>query len=201
MKVHELLWAHKYAELIEQCEQRLANNPNDMTAIEGLAEALRAKSEYGKSLLFFERLAAQRREEERANVAPSGSDAWQIDITCLNWILGDCSKAIQMMHNLAAGILNGSLNPATPQVEMTQGLLLYYMGVTENDLKETSFALDYMGNRVKQAVGEAWPWPVAQYYLGNMTFEDVIKSVSRRRNTAKTIDIAKVELMRRRRPR
>ncbi len=182
-----------------ECQQELAKNPDDTAAVAGMAKALRAKAEYRESLRFFERLAVQRSEDKTANILAPGSFPWQIDIACLHWLLGNNSKAIQMMHDLVAGILNGSIKYGDAAGGMTQGLLLYYMGITAKQPDEVFFALDYMINRVKHAVSQNWPSPVAQYYLGNTSFENVMEFVNRQRIAPGMTEIAKVELSRRRR--
>jgi hypothetical protein len=174
-------------------------NPDDMTAVEGMARALRTEGKYGEALSFFERLATHRKEDKRANVLTPGSAAWQIDVACLHWLLEDQSKAILMMHGLAAGILDGSIKYGDAAGGMAQGLLLYYMGITAARREEVSFALDYLRNRVKRSFAQIWPCPVAQYYLGDIAFETVMEAVNHQRALPGTPDIAKVELARRRR--
>jgi tetratricopeptide (TPR) repeat protein len=199
MKARELFWAHRYTEASAEYRRDLAKNPNDMAAVGGMANVLRAGGEYAESLLYFERLAAQRREDKIANMVAPGSFPWQIDIACLHWLLGNRSKAIQMMHGSVAGIIDGTIKYGDAAGGMTQGLLLYYMGISAKEPEEISFALSYMQNRLNQNVGQNWPRAVAQYYLGNTTFENVMESVNRRPNIAVPLEVAKVDLLRRRR--
>jgi tetratricopeptide (TPR) repeat protein len=199
MKAHELLSARKYTDAIIEYRRALAKNPDDMGAVEGIAEALRAEGEYRESLSFFERLQTQRREDERANRVPQGSDAWQIDIACLYWFLGNISIAIQRMHGLAAGILDGSIKYGDAAGGMTQGLLLYYMAVTAKKPDKASFALTYMRNRIKKSFLRGWPRPVAEYYLGDATFDDVMGEVNRQRVSPAMMEAWKIELGKRRR--
>ena len=104
-----------------------------------------------KPFHFYERLAARRRQDKVANIMTPGSAPWDIDIACLHWICGDHAKAMRMMHGLAAGILDGSIQYATVAAGgMSQGLLLYYMAVSDNKPEQMSFALDYMRNRLKR---------------------------------------------------
>jgi hypothetical protein len=128
-----------------------------------------------------------------------GSAAWQIDIASLHWLLDDRSEAIRLMHGLAAGILDGSIRYGDAAGGISQGLLLYYMAVTENISREVSFALDYLRNRVKRALGQVWPCPIAQYHLGDIAFETVMEAVNRQPKLAGPPDPAKLELGRRRR--
>jgi hypothetical protein len=82
---------------------------------------------------------------------------------------------------------------------MSQGLLLYYMAITDNLPEEASFALDYLRNRVKRTFSQVWPCPIAQYLLGDAAFETVIGAANRQPALAGRPDTAKVELGGRRR--
>lgn len=199
MKAQELMRSHRYAEAIADLRRDLANNPENMAAVEGMAKALRANEEYEEALIFFGRLVAHRKEDKTANVLAPGSAAWQIDIACLRWLLDDHSQAIHLMHGLAAGILDGSIKYADAAGGVSQGLLLYYMAVTETVSNEVSFALDYLRNRVTRIFSRAWPCQIAQYLLGDIVFETVMETVNRQPAAAAPLDAAKAELGRRRR--
>lgn len=82
---------------------------------------------------------------------------------------------------------------------MSQGLLLYYMAITSSLPGEVSFALDYLKNRVKRSFSEIWPTPVAQYYLGEISFDDFMEAVNRQPTLTGPLAAAKLELGRRRR--
>jgi tetratricopeptide (TPR) repeat protein len=199
MKVQELIKSERYSEAIADLKRDLARNPKDMTAAEGMALVLRAKGEYAESLSFFKRLATQRESDEAANLLAPGSAAWRIDMACLYWLSEDRAKAIDLMHSLAAGILDGSIKYGDAAGGMSQGLLLYYMAITSNLAGEASFALDYLRNRVKRSFGQIWPTPVAQFYLDEISFDNVMEAVNRQPTLAGPLVAAKLELGRRRR--
>jgi tetratricopeptide (TPR) repeat protein len=199
MKVQELIRLGRYSEAIADLREYLARNPEDMAAIEDMALALRAKGEYEKSLSFFKRLATQREADEAASLLAPGSIAWRIDIACLYWLSEDRAKAIDLMHGLAAGILDGSINYGDAAGGMSQGLLLYYMAITSNLPEEASFALDYLRNRAKRSFSQIWPTPVAQFYLDEVSFDNVMEAVNRQPTLAGSQVVAKLELGRRRR--
>lgn len=191
--------SHRDAEAIAGLRRHLANNPDDMAAVEGMAKALRAQGEYGEAISFFERLSAHRKADNTANVLAPDNAAWQIDIACLYWLIENHSKAIHLMHDLVAGILNGSLKYGDAAGGMSQGLLLYYMATSTNASEEASFALEYLRNRIKGTFGQIWPCSVAQYYLGAIPFEAVMEGVNRQRSVPGLVEPAKIELARRRR--
>lgn len=109
MKLRELIKLGRYSEAIADLQRDLARNPEDLAAIEGMARVSRAKGEYEESLSFFMRLATQRESDATANLLAPGSAAWRIDIACLYWLSENRAKAIDLMHGLAAGILDGSV--------------------------------------------------------------------------------------------
>jgi len=184
--------------MLRQC---LANNPDDIDAVAQIAKGLRATGQYGEALSFYERLAAHRRQDKVANIMAPGSAPWDIDIACLHWLCGDHTKAMRMMHALAAGILDGSIQYATDAAGgMSQGLLLYYMAVSDNKPEEMSFALGYLRHlrdRLKRIMIQNWPCAVASYYLGDVPFAKVMEDVNERVVTMPPIDPATLELGRR----
>jgi hypothetical protein len=103
-----------------------------------------------------------------------------------------------MMYGLAAGILDGSIQYASDAAGgMSQGLLLYYMAVSDNKPEQMSFALDYMRNRLKRRMIQTWPCAVASHYLGHIPFAKVMEDVNERVVTMPPIDPATLELGRR----
>jgi len=199
MSVKELIWSHKYAEAIAELQTALEKNPQDLVAIEGMANALRGQGEYREALSFFNRLAAHEGAAKIANTLAPARAAWQIDIACLYWLLDNHSQAIRLMHGLAAGIIDGSIKYGDPAGGVSQGLLLYYMAITDDVSDETSFALDYLRGRVKRSSSQVWPSPIAQYHLGDVKFDKVLDAVNRQPVLAGRREPAQIELGRRRR--
>src|SRR5271155_4551091 len=114
----------------------------------------------GEALATFERLDAHRKADKVANILAPGTPGRQIDIACLHWLLGDHAKAIQLMHSLAAGMLDGSILGGDEGGGMSQGFLLCYMAVSEKIPAEMSYALKYLGNRLKRRTcRDLWPCP------------------------------------------
>jgi hypothetical protein len=179
----------------------MADSPDDIGAQQAMAKALRATGEYREALSFYEQVAEHRRQDRVANIMTPGSAPWDIDIACLYWLCGDRAKAMRMMHGLAAGILDGSIQYASDAAGgMSQGLLLYYMAVSDNKPEQMSFALDYMRNRLKGRMIQTWPCAVASYYLGDITFAKVmedVENVDGQVRLAPHVDPAVLELGRR----
>jgi tetratricopeptide (TPR) repeat protein len=195
MNALDLLRAHKYADAIAACRQILSANPNDFAAIDTMASALLALERYEEALPLFERIDAHEKQRE---ITP-GHPGRQLEISCLYWFMGDRSKAIALMRGLVDGILDRSIQYGDAAGGMTQGLLLYYMGATANQPNQMAFALDYMRNRLKRKFGfENWPCPVAHYYLGDISFDDLLAAATGQRDLSQATDIARVKLLGRR---
>jgi len=200
----ELMGSHRYAEVVQNMRRQLASNPDDMTTIDRLANALRAAGEYREALPLFEQLDADQRADKVANILAPGTPGRLLDIGCLHWLLGDRAKAMQIMHGLAAGILDGSIQYGDLGGGMAQGFLLYYMAVTEKNATEMSFALDYLANRLKRKKSqlpgyylEFLPTPLAAYYLGEVPFATVMEAVDPKVDLARPVDPANWEHSRR----
>jgi hypothetical protein len=195
MSAQKLLQAHKYAEAITECRRRLAIDPTDIGAIDTMAAALTAVGNYGDALPLFERVGLH---EQEIKLTP-GHPGRQMDISCLHWFLGGRQRAIELMHGLVEGILNGSINYGDAAGGVTQGLLLYYMAVTQKLPEETSFAAKYLKKRARRSAISSWPGPVARYYLGEVTFEDVLASATGQRDLSVAFEVARTKLLSRRR--
>jgi tetratricopeptide (TPR) repeat protein len=201
MDAPDLLGSHRYAEAIAACKQALSVNPNDFAAMGRMASALRALEKYEEALPLFERLDAY---WKGIKIAP-GSPGRQEDISCLYWFMGNRQKAIELMRGLVDGILDRSINYGDAAGGMKQGLLLYYMAVTERQPDQAACALDYMRNRITQLKRllpglpvDYWPVPVARYYLGDLAFEELLAFATGERELPEAIAIARVKLLSRR---
>src|SRR5437016_3905421 len=128
MDALDLLESHKYAEAIAECRRRLAINPNDIGAADGLALALKAVEDYREALSLYESVGLH----EQENKLTPGHPGRRMEVSCMHWFLGDRQRAIDLMHGLVEGILDGSINYGDAAGGVIQGLLLYYMAVTQN---------------------------------------------------------------------
>ncbi len=187
--------SHRYADALALGRQMLSENPDDIGAISLMADALVALERYEEAIPLYERLDAY--DKRRPKVTP-GHPGRQMDISCLYWFLGNRSKAVALMRGLADGILDGSIQYGRDVAGMMQGLLLYYMGATVNQPDQTAFALNYMRSRLKRVMTDPWPAPVARYYLGEISFSEVLTAATGERELARATDVARVDLLSRR---
>jgi tetratricopeptide (TPR) repeat protein len=197
MELRDLLRAGQYADAVEMAEVRLGADPDDWGAINGLASALQAVGKFEDALPLFEKLD----RHDRSDPVVSGRPGRQKDIACLYWLTGRSRDAIQSMHGLAQGVLDGSVRYGDAAGGLKQGLLLYYMGAAVEDAGEKSFALSYLRDRVKRIDSHAyyvWPIPVARFYLEEIGFENVLQEAAGGPDLANAIKAAGENLMIRR---
>ena len=201
MTALDLLRSHKYADAIAECRRRLAMNADDFGAMDTMASALRASGRYDEAIPLLERVGSRQKESK----ATPGHPGRQEDISCLYWCLGDRQKAIALMRGLVDGIRDGSIQYGDLAGGMKQGLLLYYMAVTERRPGQAVCALDYMSNRINQLQRslpglpvDYWPVPVARYYLGELAFHELLVFAAGQRELSQATAAAHVKLMSRR---
>jgi tetratricopeptide (TPR) repeat protein len=201
MDALDLLQSHKYAESVAACRQRLAVNPNDIGAMDTMASALRALEKYEEAIPLFERIGAHEKERK---ITP-GHPGRQEDISCLYWFLGNRNEAIALMRGLVDGILDGSVQYGDLAGGMKQGLLLYYMAITEHQPDQAACALDYMTDRLNHLKRllpltpiDYWPVPVARYYLGDLAFDELLVFATGQRELPGATATARVDLLSRR---
>jgi tetratricopeptide (TPR) repeat protein len=197
----ELLASRRFAEAVAACKQVLSVNPNDFATMGRMALALRALERYEEALPLLERIGAHEKECE---ITP-GHPGRQMDISCLCWFLGNRRKAIALMRGLVDGMLDGSIGYGDAAGGMQQGLLLYYMAVTERQPDQAACALDYMRNRLNRLkrlvpghLIESWPAPVARYYLGEIAFDELLVFATGERELPEATAAAEARMLSRR---
>jgi len=199
MRISELIASQGCSQAIAELRLKLERNPGDLTAVEGMAKALRASGAYRQSLSYFQRLQNGEMQNAVANALAPGRIIWNIDIACLHWLMDEHPTAIALMYDLAAGTLNGSVRYGDAAGGISQGLLLYYMALTDHASSEASFALEYLRDRVSRIKPRrVWPCPVAEYLLAETKIEAVMEAVHDQSKVVR-LDIAKSELATRRR--
>jgi tetratricopeptide (TPR) repeat protein len=194
IEMRNLMRLHRYDEAIREAERCLTINRDDWAAVGVLAKSLQAVGRYADALPLFERLDC----EESSDVRAKGRPGRQLQISCLYWLMGERSKAVDLMHSLVSGILDRSIQYGDLAGGVSQGLLLFYMGVTAERHDEVTFALDYMRNRTGRLAATMFPGPVAQFYLGQARFDEVLLSATKRRTLEEAVVVANADLLSRR---
>ena len=198
MELFELRRAHRFDELVKACQERLALNATNMEAADNLASALKALGRYAEALPYYEMVG----EDEKRTRLARGLPGRQEDIACLHWMLGDRATGMRLMASLVDGILDGSINYGDIAGGVSQGLLLYYMGVTAGDEAAQAKALSYLRGRAKRSAAKSFPGPVARYYLDEIDLPELLAAATAKRGGARdvagAIEAARDDLLTRR---
>jgi hypothetical protein len=198
MEIYELLRAHRFESVVATCRDRLKQDPTDIEAVGNLAAALKALGRYEEAIPLYERIGTY----EKKTSAAVGLPGRQLDIACIYWMMGECALGIEQMGALVDGILDGSINYGDIAGAVTQGLLLYYMGVTAGDDGASAKALKYMRNRAKRSAIRLFPGPVVLFYLDQIHFPELLEAATEKRRAVRdvtsAIDVATDDLLSRR---
>jgi len=193
MKANELLNSHRYVEAIAAFKKEMRNEPN-MTFDAGIGQAYLALGEYEKGLEYF------RRDNEIESGRLKGSFPSLLKIGTVLWLMGKQREAMSEWHRAAAGVLDGSIRYGDLAGGGTQGLLLWYSGITLKDNRECQYALEYLRGRTsKKATGICWPRPVILMALGEKSFADVLKTGSGSSELSACLEKSRIDLLARRR--
>src|SRR5262249_34200979 len=84
------------------------------------------------------------------------------------------TEAIETFKASVGGILDGSIKFADLAGGVSQGLLLWYSGVTAQDLSAVASAENYLRKLTGHASSQFWPGPLARFVLRQLTFEQLL---------------------------
>lgn len=169
MRPWEMVLAHKYDEAMECYEARLKENPEDEGSLDGYATVLLCTERYEKALAMLERASALTDPRLRGESQP-----YLKRIGAVLWLSGRRHDAIRTFRTATDGILNGSIKFADNAGGVSQGMLLWYAGVTARDTETVKHAERYLRRLSKKSRIQYWPGPVAVFVLGEKTFGDLL---------------------------
>lgn len=173
MKPWEMVLAHRYEEAAACYEARLKENPDDEGSLDGYATVLLCTQQYAKALGMFERASAL--TDPRLG---GESQPYLKRIGAVLWLLGRRHDAIRTFRTAVDGILNGSIKFADNAGGVSQGLLLWYAGITAGDAETVKHAEKYLRKLSKSSRIEYWPGPVGLFVLDAKPFSDLLMSAS-----------------------
>ncbi len=189
----EMVLAHRYEEAAACYETQLKKDPNDVGSLAGYATVLLCGQRYQEALSLFQRandLVDPRLKGE--------SQPYSAEIGTILWLLGKREESIRTFRTAVDGILNGTIGFADNAGGVSQGLLLWYVGVTAESEETVIHALKYLRKLSKKKRIQYWPGPVALLALGEKTFDDVVMAASGSNNLeGATVNAANDLLIRR----
>lgn len=169
----QLLSEHRYLEALAVWDEEVQKNEDDWIAWYERGCALRCLGSLGEALESF--LQA----DERAKLGRKALHPYLKDIGAAQWMLGRRQEGIQTFRHAVDGILDGSIQYTDFAGGVSQGVLLWYSGVTIHDRETKEFALSYLaGITSNEANLHLWPRPLALHALGEMTFQEMLESAA-----------------------
>jgi hypothetical protein len=140
---------------------------------------------------------------QRANVL-AGNDlakdhsAYLHSIGVVQWLLGDRQGAVHTFKAAAEGVLTGSIIYADNAGGVSQGLLLFYAGITSKDQTATEFSVKYLGKLAEKTRIAYWPGPLALLVLGLKPITDILTDCFGTTDLRQATQMSQQDLLRRR---
>jgi len=171
-------------------EQELSLAPDDIASADGLSKALQGTGNYRRALPLLERVHSY---QKASNPDAPGQ---LLALSCAHWCQDDRHKALELVRELCAGMLDGSTSMAPDQAGgATFGLVLHYMAVTAEDEGNRNYALDYLRKLNvkynKRPTLFRYPVQTVKQILGELSFGDVLEGATKERSLPAAYEAAK----------
>jgi tetratricopeptide (TPR) repeat protein len=188
---YELVLAHRYEEALAAYDAGLSP---------GKGRTAPDVANRATVLLLLGRLPEALAEYRRANQLMSRLDpaAYFNEIGTVLWLMGKREEAMDIWRTEIDDTLNGTASYGDFAGGVSQGLLLWYGGVTMRDAAMQQYAKGYLHNRCTRIEISRYPGPIAKFALGRIPFEDVLDAATGTRTLHDAVNRAKRDLLKRR---
>ena len=164
-----MILAHQYGEAASCYEAQLRDSPDDPGIL----------SAHARAMLGLGRLDVALKEYTRANLLASEvlkgeTQPYLNEIGLIHWLMGNQAEAIETFRFAVKGIENHSIKFADQAGGVTQGMLLWYAGLTAGDKAATNDALKYLEKLGKKPRAKYWPGVLALFAIGMRSEEEVL---------------------------
>jgi tetratricopeptide (TPR) repeat protein len=191
MTLHDLMFAHRYDEVVAESERLLEERPDDPAALGWHADAMLCLGRLPEALEEFRRI------EARARAYPH-SEREIVAVGTVLWLLGKRDEAIERFRSAVEGIEDGSITLGDDAGGVSQGLLLWYAGVTRSNEDARERAVRYLRGRTKRAAIKHWPGPLALFVLGRASRDDVLVGACGTQDPVEAVRAARANVLKRR---
>jgi tetratricopeptide (TPR) repeat protein len=184
------LMSGNFSEAVNGFEQELRLGPDDISSVDGLSAAYQGIGDYEKALPLMGRVHAY---QKAGNPDAPGQ---LLAMACAYWCLSDRNKALGLVHELCASMLDGSVSMAPDQAGgATFGLVLHYMAETAKDGANRDYALDYLrklnAKYDKRPTLFRYPVQTVKQVLGELSFEGALEGATKARSLPAAYQAAK----------
>ena len=166
-----LISEHRYEEAVQQYGKQLEKESEDAALWADYSKALLCLGRFPEALEGYQRACDLAWKHSKF-----GEHPYMRDLGTVQWLLGDRTAAIKTVEASVDGVLNGTIKYADQTGGASQGLLLWYMGITTIDEVITTHAENYLRRLAKKSIIKSWPGPVALYVLGDISFQEMLES-------------------------
>jgi len=194
MNPWEMILAHRYAEATSCYESMLRHDPANHDVLSSNGTALLCSGKLDEALVNFQaanKLASQRLRGE--------SQPYLNDIGSILWLLGRSRDAIQIFEESVKGVEHGSIMFTDNAGGVSQGLLLWYAGVTVPNNQVRDHAVRYLQRLAKKRRIREWPGGLALFVLGLQSQQDLLFELCGATSLEESIKEAKGDLFKLRR--
>jgi len=167
----DVLDAGNYVKAMEVCRRMLAKDPRNGEAQVCMTLANLCLGNYEEALEGFFR-ANMRAKRKGVGFR----DPYIIDIAVTFWLLGRRDEALGRFRACVDGVLDGTSEYADAAGGVSQGLLLWYAGITLRDEEAANHALAYMRGLAKNDCIQNWPGPLAEFAIGTISRDQLLRA-------------------------
>jgi hypothetical protein len=128
-----------------------------------------------------------------------GAQPYLTKMATAQWLMGRRREAMETLGRAVDGVASGQIRYGDLPGGVSQGLLLWYAGVTSSDSAVRQHALAYLSQLSEGPRSWSWPGPLALHVLGKTRFEDTLKLLAGTPDIDKIVAVAKVDVLKRRR--
>jgi tetratricopeptide (TPR) repeat protein len=183
MSALDLLIAGRFEDAIRAYRELIVVEPNDIGWIDGLAKSYCELGDYRSALPLLYKVDAY--QKKNTPDAPGQ----QLEIGAAYWCLDDRTRAIELVRELCAGIMDRSIGMAPDLAGgATFGLVLHYMALTMSDAANRDYALEYLRKLNvkydKRRTLFRYPVQTVKQILGEIAFEDALEGATNERSLA-----------------
>jgi len=197
MNPWEMVLAHRYFEAVSEYDKLLSRDLSDEDRAGYLAGEANAFLCLGR---LEEALVGYQHANELTTIPVYGKyRPYLNDVGVVQWLLGNKAAGIQTLRQSIIGIIKGKIKYADNAGGVSQGVLLWYAGLTAGDSAAQNEALAYLKRLGSRAQAEFWPGPLARFAIGSLRFAEVLHKLAKTSDLDECIHIARTDLLRRRR--
>jgi tetratricopeptide (TPR) repeat protein len=193
MNARELFNKGRFPEAVAAYRQQLTVPGQELAAAQGLGKALMAVGAYSDAIPFLRRVGEYERSKKREALGQ------EIEISVCEWLCGDKSRGLEIMRQLVADTISGTVTYMPDMADgATQGLLLRYMAVAIKNDDVYQLSIRFLTKVAQSKDARNWPGPVAQFAVGSKLFDDLLFESTGSRGLSLATRVASQDLLKRR---